>query len=513
MRGEHLRVMSEKQESASEVSAGPYASNSRSIHLTNDVDEAMKWAVSNEDEGVHIDTNADKKLLWKIDLYLLPLVCLLYAFQYMDKVSISNAAVLGLRTDLNMEGDMYSWCGTVFYFGYLIFVFPASAMLQRFPMAKTSAAFIVLWGVVLACHAACNNYASFVVCRVLLGVFESGITPAMVILTGQWYKAEEQFLRTSIWFACNGAGAILSGAIGYGIVKHEDGYSMAAWKVLFLVMGISTIVVGIVFYLHVPDVPANAWFLTDMEKRLVVERIRSNEQGFGNKHFKKYQFREALTDIMTWIFFLYGIASCIPNGALTNFASILLNDDFDFTVTKTMLMNMPEGAVEIVGCILIAWASKFVGHRLLAAIFALAITLAASCMLAFAPENNARLAGLYLQYLSPVPMICILSLFASNTAGHTKKITVNAIYLIGYCAGNIVGPQTFISTQAPGYIGGKIAFIVCWSAGIVLLAWGYIVYLHRNNVRSKQDEQPEEIENHEFADLTDLENPYFKYAL
>lgn len=50
-----------------------------------------------------------------------------------------------------------------------------------------------------------------------------------------------------------------------------------------------------------------------------------------------------------------------------------------------------------------------------------------------------RLVGYYLTLASPTPFVCILGLISSNVAGYTKKTTVAALYLIGYCVGNIIG--------------------------------------------------------------------------
>lgn len=487
------------------------------VKVTGDVDEAMRVALE-IDEDVVVDEATNKKLLRKIDLYLLPLICLLYAFQFMDKTTTSYAAVMGFKEDFNMVGDMYSWCGTSFYLGYLAFEFPANAILQRFPLAKATALFIVAWGIILCLHAAPKNYAGIITLRTILGILESAVTPAMVIFTSQWYKAEEQFLRTALWFSCNGLGIIIGGAIAFGVASHDAHYSIEAWKVLFIVTGLMTIAVGILFYVHMPDNPSKAWFLSPREKKMVVERIRTNQQGFGNRHFKPHQFKEAMLDANTWLYFFFGIASNIPNGALTNFGSILLNSDFGYSSKDSLLMNMPCGAVEFVGCILFAASHSFIPHRMAISLTAMAIALAASCMLAFADAKNVRLAGYYLMYVYPVTTICALSCFASNAAGHTKKITTNAVFLIGYCVGNIVGPQTFISNQAPSYTGGKISFVVCDCVTLVLIAATYFNYWYSNKKKEKdllimKDGKFSNIENHEFADMTDKENPYFRYRL
>ncbi|CCH47103.1 Allantoate permease [Wickerhamomyces ciferrii] len=479
-----------------------------------DADEAMKLALDLEGQNIELDEDTSKKLLRKIDFCLLPLIGFLYACQFMDKTTTSYAAVMGLKTDLNMIGDQYSWTGTAFYIGYLAFEFPANALLQRFPLAKTTSTFIFIWGVILCLHAV-PKYPGFVTLRTLLGIFESSISPAMVILTSQWYKKEEQFIRTACWFASNGLGIIMGGAIAYGCAQHAETYSFEAWKVLFIVTGLMTIALSIAFFLHIPDTPSKAWWLTPTEKILVVERIRDNQQGFGNKHFKKYQFKETLIDPLTWLYFIFAIVSNIPNGSLTNFGSILLSEDFKYNKKESLLMNMPCGVVEFIGCIGFCLLNyKF--PRMLISFAAMVVALFSSCLLAFVENNNnARLAGYYLQYVYPTTTICALSCFASNTAGHTKKISTTAIFFIGYCIGNLIGPQTF--TEAP-YTGGKIAIVVCNTATLIIILAIYFVYIYSNKKKESKlnqltQDQLDALENSEFADLTDRENPKFRYSV
>ena len=82
-------------------------------------------------------------------------------------------------------------------------------------MSKMLAVFIVIWGMLLALHAAPTvKYPSFIVLRVLLGCAESVVTPCFTIITAQYWKTEEQFTRVSIWFGMNGLGSILINAIG-----------------------------------------------------------------------------------------------------------------------------------------------------------------------------------------------------------------------------------------------------------------------------------------------------------
>lgn len=61
----------------------------------------------------------------------------------------------------------------------------------------------------------------------------------------------------------------------------------------------------------------NARWLSKEDRILAIERIRVNQQGVGNKHFKMYQLREALVDPLTWAIVFYALVADIPNGGIT----------------------------------------------------------------------------------------------------------------------------------------------------------------------------------------------------
>lgn len=487
-------------------------SDINNINDINNVDRAMKFAIEHKGEQIPISKDELKRVLLKIDLFILPMVCLVYAIQYMDKTSTSYGSILGLRTSLHMEGNMYSWTSTCFYLGYLAFAFVLTYLLQRLPLVKTVSVFIVLWGVILALCAV-PQYPGFIALRTILGALESSVTPAFALITSQWYRQEEQYLRTACWFSSNGIGQIIGLAIGYGLYKNQHLYSLPAWKLVFVITGVMTIVLGFLVALHIPDTPTEAWFLNAREKAVVVERIRSNQQGFGNPRFKKSQFIEALKDYHSWLYVLFALSFNIPNGGITSFTSILLNEDFGYSTEKSLLMNMPQGTIIIVCCPLLAYLSQFIKSRLLMTTGVTAVALMLACLLAFAPTKEGRLAGLYLFTLSPIGSICILSQIASSVAGHTKKVTVSAMYLIAYCVGNLIGPQTFIASQAPGYQGAKVAIVVCIVVCLFTLIVIYFSFRRENKRRDSLPKVDLHIDNHEFADLTDRQNPHFRYAL
>lgn len=143
----------------------------------------------------------------------------------------------------------------------------------------------------------------------------------------QWYTKREQGSRVNIWFSFNGVGQIVGGVVAYGIAvgTRKYGSTIASWKIVFLVTGLLTIVLGFIFLWIVPDNQLNARWLKKEDRVLAVARVRINQQGIGNKHFKLYQVKEALLDPMSWAFFFYAFIADIPNGGITNFFSQMVS--------------------------------------------------------------------------------------------------------------------------------------------------------------------------------------------
>jgi MFS family permease len=105
------------------------------------------------------------------------------------------------------------------------------------------------------------------------------------------------------------------------------------------------------------------------------------------------------------------------------------------------LYGTPGGAVEVVFLIACGWAGDKYGNRILISMIGLLTAILGMLLIVALPlsQNSGRLAGYYLTQASPTPFVAILSLLASNVAGYTKKTSVAAMFLIGYCVGNIIG--------------------------------------------------------------------------
>jgi ACS family allantoate permease-like MFS transporter len=75
--------------------------------------------------------------------------------------------------------------------------------------------------------------------------------------------------------------------------------------------------------------------------------------------------------------------------------------------------------------------------------------------------------------------------------------------------GNLIGPQVFQSKDAPQYRPAEITIIVCWALSLILLIVIRQLNIWRNKKNAKLTSASDyvKVQNGEFLDLTDCENP------
>ncbi|OJA20275.1 hypothetical protein AZE42_11034 [Rhizopogon vesiculosus] len=209
-----------------------------------------------------LDTEEALRIRRKIDMYIMPLMCAVHVIQSIDKTTLGSAAILGILEATHLTVNQYNWLSTVYSLGYLLFEYPQSFALQRFPVGKCINIFI--WAITLACHAACKNFAGLVVVRFLLGVSEGSITAGFLIVSSMFYTRREQTLRFGYWFLMNGVGRIISGFISFGVAHIKTAW-FEPWQWLMVITGLLTLILAISFCItagHTKKVVTNAAFLS-----------------------------------------------------------------------------------------------------------------------------------------------------------------------------------------------------------------------------------------------------------
>ncbi|KAI0649995.1 MFS general substrate transporter [Trametes meyenii] len=461
------------------------------------------------------------KVRRKLDFVIPPLCAAVYFTQYLDKTALSYASIMGFP----VTGQGYNLVALSFYIGFLIWVFPSMYIAQRLKLAKYLGANIVAWGVIMMLHAIPGTFGPFFALRLLLGMLESCVAPILILIVSMFYKKNEQGSRMAWFYMMNGVAGIFGGFLAYGI-SFIPNHGFAPFKIIYLMLGMMAIIVGVAVLLWMPDSPANALFLSKEERVAAIERIRDGQCGTENKRLKKDQVIEALLDVRTWLIVLATLLTNIPNGGLANFTNIIVKG-FGYTTKQTLILSTPGGVLGVVSAIACGWYSDRTGERMLPIVWGLIPTLAGAGMLIGLNGSGQKGALLFATWIVGFygsSLAIIYAYNASNTSGHTKKVTVNALTLAAFCIANIVGTETFLPKDAPGYLPGKISALVLLSAQLVLC---FIIRWVNLWMNRKKQRLLEEIKRHNgwsdehvrrereraaFSDMTDKQNPFFVYT-
>ncbi|KAI1206578.1 MFS general substrate transporter [Annulohypoxylon truncatum] len=501
--------------------SGPVSTRAEeaSSKSSRDLDDA--YELYQRQDAIDIDPQEAHQVLRKIDWHIMPLLMGTYLLQYLDKSTVNFASVFGLQQGTNLHGQDYSWSLSIFYFGYLVAQWPAGYLLQRLPVGKFLGGTTIVWGMLTIVTPACKNFAGLAVNRFLLGCSEAVVNPGFVLVLSMWWRQDEQPLRVTTYYSMNGIAGIFGGLLGYA--------GLPPWMYIFLIFGSISLAWGILFLIFMPDIPSTARFLNERQKIIAVERVTMNRQGVKNHHFKSYQMWQCFRDPMTWILFVMAIAAQIPIAAQSSFTSIIL-ETFGFGVLETQYLQIPGNVVQVCSLLLSGWiSSRFPNLRCAVMLISNLICVGCTAALVGLPVGSdgtgnrwGRLVALWLCSFSSVGFSLSMTMVSSNVAGYTKKQLTGAFLFVGYCVGNIIGPQTFKDSEAPFYTSAYIAMLVGYCVKTVMAAVLYLYMWTENKKRDREaaihgarlsEEQEKEAIEQGMQDVTELDNKGFRYVL
>lgn len=318
---------------------------------------------------------------------------------------------------------------------------------------------------------------------------------------------------------------IFAPLINYGL-GHIQG-SLRPWKYMYIVAGCITILWGIVILIFLPSDPIQAKGFTERERYIAVARLRSNNSGIRNRHFKPAQALEPFYDPRFVISVLLAFCIFVTNGPLTTFGPLILNG-FGFSKFNSLLLAIPTGVVAGLTNLGAAWMATKLGNRgwytWLICLWQIPAIIA-SVLLWQLPRTSrgANLFALYLLAAFASPYGILLGLSTANTAGYTKKAMTASILFIGYCLGmenswlchfeqplvnskflgNFTGPLLFKTSDAPTYNNGFQGVVItsCLAFGLAIL---YRFVCIVENKRRDKDGVAESYDHAFEDDLTDM---------
>lgn len=235
---------------------------------------------------------------------------------------------------------------------------------------------------------------------------------------------------------------------------HITGGSLPSWKYMYLFAGCLTILWSFVVLFFLPGDPIRARGFTDRERYIIISRMRTNNTGVRNTHFKWGQALELVLDIKFWILFVISVLVNNTNGLISTYSPILIAG-MGFSVFDSLLLLIPIGFITGLGLLIATYlAYKFTNRRTLLMAGFQILVIIGSLLLWQLPQTSRAggLTALHILWGFPATYALLMGLQVANTAGYTKRSLSSAGIFFGYCIGKDDRPKNILGTLNDNFL-------------------------------------------------------------
>jgi ACS family tartrate transporter-like MFS transporter len=278
----------------------PHLEGQRTINANAAIDEASAGA-----------SELERGAFRKIASRFLPILTIAFFLNLLDRNNIGYAA-LTMNKEIALTATQFGYGAGIFFLGYCLFEIPSNLAVYRYGARVWIARIMITWGLISTATIFVNGPSRFYFLRFLLGVAEAGFFPGVAYFLGRWFPAEYR-ARMLAWFLVAIPGSPVIGGPISGLLFRLDGVAgLSGWKWLFVAEGIPSILVGIGLYWILRDTPAEAKWLSEQERRLVIARIVSEPREQERK-----RLGSALKDVRVLILSIVMLGFTIGSYAVT----------------------------------------------------------------------------------------------------------------------------------------------------------------------------------------------------
>jgi len=220
------------------------------------------------------ESPALKAVFSKIDWRLIPILLIAYMIAFLDRINIGYAQ-LQMKQTLPFDDAVYGLGAGIFFVGYFLFEVPSNLLLERIGARKTLLRIMVLWGLAATAMMFVSTPLQFYVVRFLLGVFEAGFFPGVILYFTYWYPSARRGQVIAIFMSATTIVSVIAGPVCGATLKYFGGVAgLHGWQWLFLTQGLPAVILGVLVYFLLEDKPAQAAWLSDDEKALLDDAFK-----------------------------------------------------------------------------------------------------------------------------------------------------------------------------------------------------------------------------------------------
>jgi ACS family tartrate transporter-like MFS transporter len=229
------------------------------------------------------DSMVGRTALRKASMRLIPLIGIAYGVAYTDRVNISFAA-LQMNRDLHFSASTYGFGAGLFFLSYAACEIPSNLLLYRFGARRWLARIMITWGLLAMAMMFVKTPLEFYVVRFLLGMSEAGFFPGVVYYLSQWFPATARARTVSRFYVALPLSSVFMGGLAGALLNLQGRLGLAGWQWLFLAEGLPAVILSVVFFVSLPNTPADAKWLSAEERNWLLDRLRADNSAIGESH-------------------------------------------------------------------------------------------------------------------------------------------------------------------------------------------------------------------------------------
>ncbi|MGH1571113.1 MFS transporter [Methylobacterium sp. P31] len=242
---------------------------------------------------------------------LVPFLVFLFVLAWIDRVNVGFAK-LSMLSDLKFSEAVYGLGAGIFFIGYFLFEVPSNLLLEKIGAKRTLARITILWGLTSITMAWIQSQWAFYVLRFLLGVFEAGFFPGVVLYLTYWFPAEKRSQINGMFMTSFAIAGVVGGPLAGWIMSSMGGvWGHANWQWLFILEGIPSVLAGLAVLAFLPDRPNNASWLSPAMAQAMTAHLDNEAKAQAKEH----DLKTALADPKVWLCTL--LYFCIVSGNAT----------------------------------------------------------------------------------------------------------------------------------------------------------------------------------------------------
>ncbi|KAF2640829.1 MFS general substrate transporter, partial [Massarina eburnea CBS 473.64] len=436
----------------------------------------------------------ERKVVRKIDFYLLLWLCVMMFGLQLDRGNLSNATADNFLNDLGLTTDDYNNGNTIQLLAFMVAEFPVQLLTKKYGFKWVLPTLMIGWGTVSWAQAWQHDRTSFYLCRAFIGGFEGGFIPGVILFATYFYKTKELAVRLACFWSTLNIARVISALLAAGILEMRGIGGKPGWFWLFLLEGLLTTIIAFLSYLWLPESPTNTktwlwrkgWF-NEREEVIMVNRILRDDPAKGltglHEPARWKDIREAWKDPSMWGLYAIGLVAYIPASPVQGYLTLTLKR-LGFSTFNSNMLTVPSAVLQIITMLALAYSSDYFNERTLHIIFGEFWIMPLLVALLTLPDGGREWGRFSLiTLISGYPYFhpLVSSWISENTFDVKKRAITAATYNVIVQIGSLVGGQIYRKWDGPYYkVGNKVLVSICaLSLAIMVMQRWTLVQLNK----------------------------------